>query len=188
MSAQNGRWKDRMSQSDLDAVDRGIPPIAPRGKGSHETLRRREMDSNFQFLAARLSTVMGDGPAVPRSEQICCGTEGSNPSPSTGAPAAERTSLSLRKRTEPLVRVPAMRSSARAAAPSGGADHKRRGATRRGDFLSGMPGRLAPWPAGRECRQEWRPEPAPGGRENTAEGSSSAYPRTSLGGAVGTAA
>src|ERR1700726_2846860 len=36
MSAQNGRWKDRMSQSDLDAVDRGIPATAPRGKGSHE--------------------------------------------------------------------------------------------------------------------------------------------------------
>ena len=34
------------------------------------------MDSNFQFLVARLSTVMGDGPAVPRSERICCGTEG----------------------------------------------------------------------------------------------------------------
>jgi hypothetical protein len=32
MSAQNGRWKDRMSQSDLDAVDRGIPAIAFRGK------------------------------------------------------------------------------------------------------------------------------------------------------------
>jgi hypothetical protein len=40
------------------------------------------MDSNFQFLVARLSTVMGDGPAVPRSERVCCGTEGSNPSPS----------------------------------------------------------------------------------------------------------
>lgn len=44
MSAQNGRWKDRMSQSDLDAADRGIPAIAPRGKGSHETLRWREME------------------------------------------------------------------------------------------------------------------------------------------------
>ena len=41
------------------------------------------MDSNFQFLVARLSTVMGDGPAVPRSERICCGTEGSNPFPSS---------------------------------------------------------------------------------------------------------
>jgi hypothetical protein len=40
-----------MSQSDLDAVDRGIPAIAPRGKGSHETLRWREMDSNFRFRA-----------------------------------------------------------------------------------------------------------------------------------------
>ena len=152
------------------------------------THRWREMDSNFQFLVARLSTVMGDGPAVPRSERICCGTEGSNPSPSTGESDANPTSVSLRNGTDPLVRVPAMMSNARAAAPSRGADHKRRGATRRGDFLSGMPGRLAPWPAGRECRQGWRPEPAPGGRETTAEGSSSAYPRTSLGGAVGTAA
>ena len=33
VSAQNGRWKDRMSQSDLDAVDWGIPAIVPRGKG-----------------------------------------------------------------------------------------------------------------------------------------------------------
>ena len=46
MSAQNGRWKDRMSQSDLDAVDRGIPAVAPRGKSSHETLRWRKPDSN----------------------------------------------------------------------------------------------------------------------------------------------
>jgi hypothetical protein len=36
-----------MSQSDLDAVNREIPAIAPRGKGSHETLRWREMDSNL---------------------------------------------------------------------------------------------------------------------------------------------
>jgi len=49
MSAQNGRWKDRMSQSNLDAVNRGIPAIAPRGKGSHETLPWREMDSNSRF-------------------------------------------------------------------------------------------------------------------------------------------
>ena len=49
---------------------------------SHQTVCWREMDSNFQFLVARLSTVMGDGPVVPRSERICCGTEGSNPSPS----------------------------------------------------------------------------------------------------------
>jgi hypothetical protein len=27
---------------------------------------------------------MGDGPAVPRSERICCGTDGSNPAPSSG--------------------------------------------------------------------------------------------------------
>jgi hypothetical protein len=46
MSAQNGRWKDRMSQSDLDAVDWGIPAIAPRGGSSHETLRWRKADSN----------------------------------------------------------------------------------------------------------------------------------------------
>ena len=50
------------------------------------------MDSNFQFLVARLSTVMGDGPAVPRSERICCGTEGSNPSPSSGESTANLTS------------------------------------------------------------------------------------------------
>jgi hypothetical protein len=37
---------NRMSQSDLDAVDRGIPAIAPRGKGSHETPRWRKPDSN----------------------------------------------------------------------------------------------------------------------------------------------
>src|SRR5690349_10286094 len=39
--SRHHRWKDRMSQSDLDAVNRGIPAIAPRGKGSHETLRWR---------------------------------------------------------------------------------------------------------------------------------------------------
>jgi hypothetical protein len=43
--------------------------------GLHRTPRWREMDLNFQFLVARLSTVMGDGPAVPRPERICCGTE-----------------------------------------------------------------------------------------------------------------
>ena len=37
---------NRMSQSDLDAVDRGIPAIAPRGESSHETLRWSEVDSN----------------------------------------------------------------------------------------------------------------------------------------------
>jgi hypothetical protein len=42
----------------------------------------------LQFLVARLSTVMGEGPAVSRSERICCGTEGSNPSPSSGESAA----------------------------------------------------------------------------------------------------
>ena len=40
---------------------------------------------------ARLSTVMGDGPAVPRSERICCGTEGSNPSPSSSESGANLT-------------------------------------------------------------------------------------------------
>ena len=51
MSAQNGRWKDRMSQSDLDAADRGIPAIAPP--------RER---------FARDSALEGDGfePSVPR--------------------------------------------------------------------------------------------------------------------------
>ena len=45
----------------------------------------------LQFLVARLSTVMGDGPAVPRSERICCGTEGSNPSPSSSESGANLT-------------------------------------------------------------------------------------------------
>jgi hypothetical protein len=61
MSAQNGRWKDRMSQSDLDAVDRGIPAIAPRGKSSHETLRWREMDSNYRFRVG-ITGPWGHGP------------------------------------------------------------------------------------------------------------------------------
>src|SRR5580700_12160345 len=51
MSAQNGRWKDRRSQSDLDVVDREIPAIAPRGKGSHETLRWRKVDSKRRSRA-----------------------------------------------------------------------------------------------------------------------------------------
>jgi MFS family permease len=53
------------------------------------------MESNFQFLVARLSTVMGDGPAAPRSERICCGTEGSNPSPSSNESGANLTFRTL---------------------------------------------------------------------------------------------
>ena len=77
MSAQNGRWKDRMSQSDLDAVNRGIPAIAPRGKGSHETLRWREPDSNSwshrkreavrrsgTMLALKEASGVGDNPQI----------------------------------------------------------------------------------------------------------------------------
>ena len=81
MSAQNGRWKDRMSQSDLDAVDRGIPAIAPRGKGSHETLRWSKADSNSEShpratlpAATRFvadSALEGDGfePSAPLAKQ-----------------------------------------------------------------------------------------------------------------------
>jgi hypothetical protein len=105
MSAQNGRWKDRMSQSDLDAVDRGIPAIAPRGKGSHETLRWRQMDSNFRF-PNRSAPVFEQAVPSPTIGLTVSrpGTEGSNPSPSrresianlTPADAEDRDGSGLR--------------------------------------------------------------------------------------------
>jgi hypothetical protein len=113
MSAQNGRWKDRMSQSNLDAGDRGIPAIAPRAKGSQETLRWRKTDSKHRSLsrnALLFSGGAGDasgrkrgdlqralGAPIPRSQpgdkgdngaHHGRGTEGSNPSPSSGESGA----------------------------------------------------------------------------------------------------
>ena len=95
MSAQNGRWKDRMSQSDLDAVDRGIPATAPRGKGS-QTLRWREMDSNHRYRIRNnpfgYPVRSRNSPSATKTGSFVPGTDGSNPFPSSRESAANLTS------------------------------------------------------------------------------------------------
>jgi hypothetical protein len=72
-----------------------IDGIPPRKSGSHQTRRWREMDSNFQFPVAKPRSVR---PAVMGGRAGCSdtgadlwGTEGSNPSLSSGESGANTT-------------------------------------------------------------------------------------------------
>src|SRR6202040_660005 len=81
------------NSSPRQTVTRRRCKCAQRGRFAPDSL----LEGNgfeLQFLVARLSNVMGDGPAVPRSERICRGTERSNPSPSS----RESGELSVPKR------------------------------------------------------------------------------------------
>jgi hypothetical protein len=64
-----------------------LPLTRPAGgTESSQTPRWREMDSNFRFLVARPSNPHGRRDYfLEKGERICWGTEGSNPSPSSGS-------------------------------------------------------------------------------------------------------
>jgi hypothetical protein len=77
------------------AESRGSRPSKPDA-GERQTLRWREMDSNHRFLARKSRFLLwkancGDRTGVAKKGCFLCGTDGSNPSPSTGESAANLT-------------------------------------------------------------------------------------------------